>query len=126
MFEIIAATTPINIATGTVTNPEAGVIATRPTTAPIQNPSALTFLPFVTSKSTHDKPAAAAATWVVEKAVTANEEAPTAEPALNPNHPNHNKPVPNKTYGMLAGGKMFDSICDFLLLQLHVMELMYL
>jgi len=30
--------------------------------------------------------------------------APKAEPALKPNHPNQSKPVPIKTYGILAGG----------------------
>ena len=50
------------MATGTVTKPAAGVIATKPTTAPIQNPKADTFLPRVTSNKIHDKPAAAAAT----------------------------------------------------------------
>jgi hypothetical protein len=62
MFEIIAAITPIKIATGTVTNPAAGVIATKPTTAPIQNPKAETYFPRVTSNKIQDKPAAAAAT----------------------------------------------------------------
>ena len=32
---------------------------------------------------------------MLAKAITASKFAPRAEPALNPNHPNHNKPVPN-------------------------------
>src|SRR6218665_3612197 len=102
---MIAATVPMNIEEGTVTKPAAGVIATRPTTAPIQNPRADTFLPFAASKSTHDKPAAPAAVFVVAKAETAKGPAASAEPALNPNQPNQSKPVPKRTKGILAGGK---------------------
>ena len=68
-----------------------------PTTAPIQNPNTEGFLPFITSKNIHAKPAAAAAVLVVAKAFTANAFAPNAEPALKPNQPNHNKPVPINT-----------------------------
>jgi hypothetical protein len=34
---------------------------------------------------------------VVPNACAARPLDPTAEPALNPNHPNHNSPVPNNT-----------------------------
>ena len=37
-------------------------------------------------------------------AVTASGEALRAEPALKPNQPNHSRPVPSSTNGMLAGG----------------------
>ncbi len=46
---------------------------------------------------------AADAMCVVAKAFTAVVLAPRADPALNPNHPNHSIPVPKITYGMLAG-----------------------
>ena len=92
------------MAVGIVTKPAAGVIATRPTTAPIQKPRAETFLPLAASNNTQAKPAAAAAVLVVAKAEAANGEAATAEPALKPNQPNHSRPVPNSTKGMLAGG----------------------
>src|SRR5690606_25843713 len=93
--------------TGTVTKPAAGVIATSPTTAPIQKPKAETFFPLATSVRIQAKPAAAAAVLVTAKAETANVEAASAEPALKPNHPNQSNPVPNSTKGMLAGGRLF-------------------
>ena len=86
------------------TKPAAGVIATKPTTAPIQNPNTDGFFPLITSKNIQAKPAAAAAVFVVANAFTANELAPNAEPALKPNHPNQSKPVPIKSYGIFAGG----------------------
>ena len=60
-------------------------------------PSTDGFLPFITSKNIQLKPAAAAAVLVVVNAETANTLALKAEPALKPNQPNHNKPVPIKT-----------------------------
>src|SRR6186997_3610288 len=97
MLEQIAAMNPIKILCGRPTYPAAGVIATRPTTAPIQKPSTDGFLPFNTSKNIQDKPAAAAAVLVVANADTASPFAPSAEPPLKPNQPNHNNPVPIKT-----------------------------
>ena len=105
------------MATGIVTNPAAGVMATKPTTAPIQKPMADTFFPRATSNNIHDSPAEAAAKFVVANAMAAKGDAPTAEPALNPNQPNHNKPVPSNTNGMLAGGKKLPSVWAFLLLR---------
>jgi hypothetical protein len=72
-------------------------MATNPTTAPIQKPSADGFLPRSASKKIQAKPAAAEAVLVVAKADTAKLVAPTADPALNPNHPNQSKPVPSNT-----------------------------
>src|SRR5690348_10781393 len=100
----MAATTPITMLCGIPTNPAAGVMATRPTTAPIQNPRTEGFLPFTTSKNIQLRPAAPAAVLVVAKADTESALAPRAEPALKPNQPNHSKPVPINTYGILAGG----------------------
>src|SRR6476646_8979339 len=97
MFEISAAIKPIKILCGMATKPAAGVIATKPTTAPMQKPSTEGFLPLATSKNIQDKPAAPAAVLVVKKAETAKLFALSAEPALNPNQPNHNKPVPINT-----------------------------
>ena len=68
-----------------------------PIMAPRQKPNTDGFLPRSTSKNIQDKPAAPAATLVVAKAETARLLAPKAEPPLNPNQPNHNKPVPIKT-----------------------------
>src|ERR1041385_6383285 len=101
----MAATVPMKMEVGIVTKPAAGVMATRPTTAPMAKPRPDTFLPLAASNSTQLNPAAAAAVFVVAKAEAASGVAPTAEPALKPNQPNHSKPVPKSTNGMLAGGK---------------------
>src|SRR4051794_32483736 len=98
---MMPATAPMKILTGMDTKPAAGVIATKPTTAPIQNPKADSFLPLATSNKIQERPAAEAATLVVAKALTAKALAPTAEPALNPNQPNQSKPVPSNTKGIL-------------------------
>src|SRR5438045_7239728 len=97
MLEAIAAITPTKMLCGIATKPAAGVIATSPTTAPMQNPSTDGFFPFKTSKNIHDKPAAAAAVFVVANADTLKLFAPSADPALKPNQPNHSKPVPIRT-----------------------------
>src|SRR4051812_26342069 len=103
MLLTIAATVPMNRLDGMVTKPAAGVMATRPTTAPIQNPRAEGFFPLTESKRTQQSPAAADAVFVVAKADAAKGPAPNALPALNPNHPNQRRPVPSNTKGMLAG-----------------------
>src|ERR1700760_2252200 len=97
MFEITAASTPIKMLCGMATYPAAGVIPTSPTTAPTQKPTTEGFLPRSTSKNIQERPAAAAAVFVVEKADTASELAASADPALKPNQPNHNSPVPIRT-----------------------------
>src|SRR5690606_8573113 len=103
---------PMNKLEGIVTKPAAGVIATRPTTAPIQNPSAEGFLPLTASNRIQQRPAAADAVFVVAKADAANGPAPIALPALKPNQPNHSKPVPSNTKGIFAGaiGVFFSSL----------------
>ncbi|MNS99741.1 hypothetical protein D3C86_1686860 [compost metagenome] len=72
-------------------------MATKPTTAPMQAPKAEGFLPRAASKKIQLNAAEAEATAVVANAYTASEDADNAEPALNPNHPNHNIPVPRIT-----------------------------
>src|SRR5688572_11516093 len=100
---MIAANVPINKLEGIVTNPAAGVMATKPTTEPIQKPTAEGFLPLAASYNTQARPAAAAAVFVVANAEAANAPAPRALPALKPNQPNHSKPVPKRTKGIFAG-----------------------
>src|SRR5258707_9388532 len=97
MLEIRAPNTPMKILWGTATKPAAGVMATRPTTAPTQKPTTLGFLPRTTSKNIQEQPAAAAAVLVVEKAETARALAAPAEPAVKTNHPNQSRPVPIST-----------------------------
>src|SRR3569833_2190770 len=66
---------------GIVTKPAAGVMATNPTTAPIQAPITDGFFPRSISKNIHDIAAAADAVVVVANAVAANGPEPNAEPA---------------------------------------------
>lgn len=55
---MILAIAPINIACGILTKPAAGVIATKPTTTPIQAPIADNLCPSILSRKTHAIPAA--------------------------------------------------------------------
>src|SRR4051795_6314665 len=86
-----------------VTNPAAGVTATRPTTAPMQAPRADGLLPRIQSKNIQPSIAAADAVLVVPNAMAAVPLAASAEPALKPNQPNQSMPVPSSTNGTLAG-----------------------
>lgn len=79
---------PMQRAPPTVTKPAAGVMATRPTTAPTQAPMAVDFEPRTWSTKIHVSMAEAAAVLVVRKACTARGFAERAEPALKPNQPN--------------------------------------
>src|ERR1700682_67603 len=86
------------------TNPAAGVIATSPATAPDIAPSALA-RPFLTHSATLQLiAAAAAAKWVATNALDASALEARALPALNPNHPTHNKHAPMKLSTKLCGG----------------------
>ena len=78
-------------------------MATKPTTAPIQAPIAETFLPLILSKNIQVIIAAPEAIVVVPKAIAAVAFAAKADPALKPNQPNHNIPVPKITNGILDG-----------------------
>ena len=88
-----AAEAPITIAANGVTKPAAGVIATRPTTAPTAIPNTLGLL------SRHESniqttAAAAAAVLVLTTAVTAIPSAASALPPLKPNQPTQSSPAP--------------------------------
>src|SRR5499427_6622281 len=86
------------------TNPAAGVIATRPATAPEIAPSALAF-PFLNhSAALQPKAAAAAPKCVATNALAASPPAASALPALNPNQPTHNRQAPMKLSTRLCGG----------------------
>ena len=76
------------------TKPAAGVMATRPATAPEAAPS-IEALPRVTASPKHqDTVAAPVATSVLMKASAATGFAPSAEPALKPNQPTHSSEAP--------------------------------
>src|SRR4030043_1519267 len=85
------------------TNPAAGVIATRPATAPEASPRTVGFFVCIHSVNIHDIAAIAVAVLVLIKAAPARPFAANAEPALNPNHPNQSSPAPVMTRVKLLG-----------------------
>src|SRR5487761_2487484 len=90
------ATTPMITGGVGPTKPDAGVIATRPATAPEAMPSTLG-LPLVAhSANIQPRAAAAVAIWVATIAMPARPSAVVAEPALKPNQPTHNSDAPIK------------------------------
>src|SRR5258706_13038037 len=83
-----------------VTKPEAGVIATRPATAPQAAPTTLTLPLWNQLARTQLIVAAAAAVFVTTSAFAARPPAVRAEPALKPKQPNHRRPAPRTVSGM--------------------------
>src|SRR5437879_13426927 len=79
----------------TLTKPEAGVIATNPATAPAAAP--ITLGCFLCHQLTviQVRAAIAAAVFVTTKALVASAPAPSALPALKPNHPNQSRAAPS-------------------------------
>src|SRR3989338_7517887 len=98
----IPATRPIIIEGITPTKPDAGVIATNPQITPMEKPTSDGFPFLIQSMPIQLRPAAAAAKFVTTKALAASPLAARAEPALNPNHPNHSKAAPKITNGCFA------------------------
>src|SRR5689334_1036718 len=94
---------PISNAAKGVTNPEAGVMATNPATAPEMPPSTLGFPDLSHSASIQPSVAAAAPKCVATNALVASGDAARALPALNPNQPTHNKHAPMKLITRLCG-----------------------
>src|SRR5579872_2113678 len=88
---------PMIIAPAGVTYPDAGVIATRPATAPAAAPS--TDGEPLCSQLTviHVTDAMAAARCVTTNALVDSAPAAMALPALNPNQPNHSSDAPRTT-----------------------------
>src|SRR5881628_1528097 len=87
-----------------VTNPQAGVMTTRPATAPEQKPSRLGLPLTIHSAIGQTKEATAVASVVVVNALAAIVSAATALPALKPYHPTQSIPVPTIQSTMLCGG----------------------
>src|SRR5438067_1411133 len=94
---------PISKAPLGATNPQAGVITTKPATAPEQNPSTLGFPLSNHSAIGQTKEATAVARVVVVKALAAIPSAATALPALKPYQPTHSMPVPTMHSTRLCG-----------------------
>src|SRR5438046_3017230 len=86
------------------TNPEAGVIATRPATDPEIAPSTLGFPLRTHSAPAQPRAAAAAPKCVATKALVASAPAERALPALKPNHPTQSRQAPTKLSTTLCGG----------------------
>src|SRR5690348_14658918 len=95
---------PTTTAPSAVTKPQAGVMTTRPATAPEQNPRTLGLPRVRYSAMAQTKEATAVARVVVIKALAATTSAATALPALKPYHPTHNIPVPTMHSTKLCGG----------------------
>ncbi len=85
------------------TKPEAGVIATRPATAPEMMPRTLGLPLIAHSTNIQVKAAVAVAIWVTAIAMPALPLAATAEPALKPNQPTHNSDAPITLSTKLCG-----------------------
>ena len=94
---------PMKKAPGMPTLPAAGVIATRPATAPEAAPS-IDGLPLNShSKKIHESTAQAVARNVFMNASAAVPFASSAEPALKPNQPVHSSAAPIIVIGTLCG-----------------------
>src|SRR5512142_616450 len=87
-----------------LTKPAAGVMATRPATAPEMAPSALGRPLRIHSAAPQEIAAAAAAKCVATKALVARLPALSALPALKPNQPTHSRQAPMKLSTTLCGG----------------------
>src|SRR6185503_2106272 len=97
------AISPIPRAAIGVTNPDAGVMPTKPQTAPDIAPSTVGFPVRSHSAAIHPRVAVAAAKWVAVKALLASAPADNALPALNPNQPTHSIQAPMTLNTRLCG-----------------------
>ena len=86
------------------TKPEAGVMATRPPTAPVTIPKAVGLPCLPHSMDIQARAAVAVATWVTTIAIPAVPSAASSLPALNPNQPTQSMPAPITVSGRLCGG----------------------
>src|SRR5262245_15696463 len=86
-----------------LTNPAAGVTATRPTTIAVAAPTAVGLPVRTASRIVHTTSVPAGASIVVTNARPAIGLAASALPALKPNQPNHSTPAPRSTNGTLWG-----------------------
>src|SRR5215471_20527328 len=86
-----------------VTKPDAGVIATKPATAPEAAPSIVGLPVFIHSAIIQPNAANEAAVCVAINALDARPFAPRADPALNPNQPTQSIAAPTTANGKLWG-----------------------
>src|SRR5918992_4213769 len=97
------ATAPMMMDATGPTKPAAGVMATRPATAPEAAPSTVGLPRVIHSVNIQPSAAAAAPVFVARNALTARPLASSALPALKPNQPNHSRPAPITVIGRLCG-----------------------
>src|SRR5215471_11201286 len=100
---MIPAAIPMITAPLGATYPQAGVITTRPATAPEQKPSTLGLPRNAYSSMAHVNEATAVASVVVVNAFAAIPSGARALPALKPYQPTQSKPVPTMHNTMLCG-----------------------
>src|SRR6516162_10923822 len=106
---------PMQSAPSGPTKPDAGVMATRPATAPVQMPTTVGLPRIIHSTSIQVNAAAAVAMCVTVMAMPACMPALTAEPALKPNQPTHNSEAPMillaEFFGPAAHGPLRGLLC---------------
>src|ERR1700729_3985676 len=101
--QMTPAAMPMASAPSGSTKPDAGVIATRPATAPDAAPSTEGLPLAIHSANIQPRAAAAVAIWVTDIAMPARPFAAVAEPALKPNQPTQSKDAPITAYARLYG-----------------------
>src|ERR1700744_4743734 len=92
--QITPAATPMTIDPPGKTKPDAGVMATRPATAPEIAPRTDGLPLVIHSANLQPSAAAAGPIWVTALPMPARPLAATADPALNPNQPTHSRDAP--------------------------------
>src|SRR5918999_2464792 len=102
---ITPAASPIAMAARGPTKPAAGVMPTRPATAPDATPSDVHLRVLNASVNAPPQAPAAAPRLVARKADAASPLAARALPALKPNQPNHRMPAPSMVKVRLWGAK---------------------
>src|SRR5580704_13132424 len=97
------ATKPMMTAVVGETYPAAGVTVASPATAPVSRPRNLGFFSLNHATIIQATAVDEAAKSVLRNAVAVTESTRISPPALKPYHPNHSRPVPRATSGMLWG-----------------------
>src|SRR5207237_10319418 len=85
------------------TYPAAGVIVSRPATAPVSKPRNFGLLVVIQSMQSHAMAAKLAARSVLRNATAVTESTRNSLPALKPYQPNQRRPVPSATNGIEWG-----------------------
>src|ERR1017187_3714159 len=93
------------------TYPAAGVTVANPATAPVSKPRNLGFFSLTHATNIQATAANEAAKSVLRNAVAVTESTRISLPALKPYHPNHRRPVPRATSGVLCAPR--SAVCRF-------------